>query len=172
MSIEEAIELIARLQIESDEPQLWADLGCGNGLFSNSLASLLPPESRILCMDKVRPGWKKSVTNNVKLEFIKADFSKYEFENSQFNGIMMANSLHYIKDKPSLINRLVPALQPNGSILIVEYDSESANFWVPYPINYEKLERLFQNSNISKISKIGERPSRFGRMMYCCEVRL
>lgn len=172
MSIEEAIELIANLQIESGEPQLWADLGCGTGLFSRALAALLPAKSRILCMDSVGPGWEVSETNYVKLEYIKADFSRYEFGNAKFDGFIMANSLHYIKNKPPLINRLLPALQPNGRFVIVEYDSESANFWVPYPITYEKLKRLFLNKNINKIIKIGERPSRFGRMMYCCEIRL
>ena len=168
MSIQEAIELIAHLQIESKEPQLWADLGCGNGLFSRALASLLPPQSRILCIDNARPGWELSETNNVELEFIQADFTRYEFENGKFDGFIMANSLHYIENKSLLINRLFPALQPNGSIAIVEYDSESANCWVPYPITYEKLKILFLNN---KVTKIGERPSRFGSKMYCCEIR-
>jgi len=39
---------------------------------------------------------------------------------------------------------------------------------VPYPITYEKLKRLFPDN---KIRKIGERPSRFGSMMYCCEIK-
>lgn len=172
MKIGEAIELIAHLRIESQQPQLWADLGCGSGLFSQALASLLPQQSRILCIDTAGPGWEASETNNVELEFIKADFTKYEFGNGKFDGFMMANSLHYIKNKPLLINRLVPALRPNGTIVIVEYDSESANFWVPYPITYEKLKGLFLNNNINKITRIGERPSRFGHMMYCCEIRL
>jgi ubiquinone/menaquinone biosynthesis C-methylase UbiE len=172
MTIKEAIELITHLRIEPEEPQLWADLGCGTGLFSRALAELLPPQSRILCLDTARPGWESGDTNNVALEFIKADFSKYEFENAKFDGFMMANSLHYIKNKPLLLNRLVPALRPNGRIAIVEYDSESANFWVPYPITFEKLKSLFLHYKITKIAKIGERSSRFGRMMYCCEIRL
>ena len=168
MSIQEAIELIGHLRIESEEPQLWADLGCGNGLFSRALASLLPPQSRILCIDNARLSWELSETNNVELEFIQADFTRYEFENGKFDGFIMANSLHYIENKSLLINRLFPALQPNGSIVIVEYDSESANCWVPYPITYEKLKILFLNN---KVTKIGERPSRFGSKMYCCEIR-
>ena len=168
MSIEEAIELISQLQVESGEPQLWADLGCGTGLFSRALATLLPPQSRILCIDTESPGWEVNSTNNVELKFIKGDFNKYEFENDKFDGIMMANSLHYVKNKPLLINRLFPAIKPNGTIAIVEYDSESANSWVPYPITYEKLKKLFPDN---EIRKIGERPSRFGSKMYCCEIK-
>ena len=171
MKIEEAIELIAPLRIESEEPQLWADLGCGSGLFSRALATRLPQQSRILCIDKSGPGWKSIEANNVGLEFIKADFNKYEFENGKFHGFLMANSLHYIKNKPSLINRLVPAMRPNGTIVIVEYDTESANLWVPYPITYEKLKSLFLNNSMNKITRIGERRSRFGSMMYCCEIK-
>ena len=168
MTIQEAIELIAQLRIESKEPQLWADLGCGSGLFSRALATLLPLQSKILCMDTESPGWEVNSTNNVELEFIKADFTRHEFENGKFDGFIMANSLHYIKNKSQLINRLLPALKPNGTIAIVEYDSESANSWVPYPITYEKLKRLFPDN---KIRKIGERLSRFGSMMYCCEIK-
>jgi len=171
MKIEEAIQLIANLRIESGGPQLWADLGCGSGLFSRALATVLPQQSKILCLDKASPGWKASETNHVALEFIKADFSKYEFENGKFDGFMMANSLHYIKNKALLVNRLVSGLRPNGTILIIEYDTGSSNFWVPYPITYEKLKNLFLDNNINKVTKIGERPSRFGSIMYCCEVK-
>jgi ubiquinone/menaquinone biosynthesis C-methylase UbiE len=169
MKIEEAIELIKHLRIESEKPQLWADLGCGSGLFSRAVAELLPTQSRILCIDTASPGWEISTTNNVALEFIKADFNRYEFEKENFHGFIMANSLHYIKNKSVLIDRLFSALKPNGKIAIVEYDSDTANHWVPYPITFEKLKRLFPNN---KISKIGERPSRFGSMMYCCEIKL
>lgn len=172
MKIEESIDLIAHMRIEPGEPQLWADLGCGSGLFSRALATLLPKQSKILCIDKARPGWEAIEINDVALEFIKADFFRHEFGNGKFDGFMMANSLHFIKNKPLLINRLVPSLRPNGRIVVVEYDSESANFWVPYPITYEKLKNLFQSVNINKVAKIGERPSRFGRMMYCCEISL
>ena len=99
------------------------------------------------------------------------DFTNASWPFAGLDGILMANSLHYIKNKPSLINRLVPAMRPNGTIVIVEYDTESANLWVPYPITYEKLKSLFLNNSMNKITRIGERRSRFGSMMYCCEIK-
>jgi len=118
-------------------------------------------------MDKTGQGWQKDETNGIALEFVKADFSTYDFKKEKFNGFMMANSLHFIKDKAALVSRLIKALSPNGRIVIIEYDTDSANNWVPFPISYECLVTTFPDLSIKKI---GERPSRFGRTMYCCEM--
>ena len=118
-------------------------------------------------MDKAKQNLGGKSANSVTLEFIKADFSTYKFEEDEFNGFMMANSMHFIKDKTALIGRLIKALHPNGRIVIIEYDTDSANNWVPFPISYKRLVAAFPDLSIKKI---GERPSRFGRTMYCCEM--
>lgn len=170
VKLEEAIALIKSLKTDQHTPQYWADLGCGSGLFSRALAALLPKQSHILCMDKDAQKLATDNFNEVKLEFIQADFGDYDFEGNIFNGILMANSLHYIQDKVCLIERLVTVLTPNGSIVIVEYDTEKANHWVPYPIPYIKLQSLLQRMGTHQLVKLGERQSNFGSMMYACEI--
>jgi hypothetical protein len=45
----------------------------------------------------------------------------------------------------------------------VEYDMEAANHWVPYPINFSSLKKLFHDVGFSFVEKINERPSVFNR---------
>ena len=53
MQLSEAIELIQKINIPGNKPQVWADLGCGDGLFTRALATLLPEGSIIHAVDKV-----------------------------------------------------------------------------------------------------------------------
>jgi hypothetical protein len=45
----------------------------------------------------------------------------------------------------------------------VEYDMEIANHWVPYPISFLTLKKLFNDVGFSFVEKISERPSVFNR---------
>ena len=79
----------------------------------------------------------------------------------------MANSFHYVKDKITLIHKLENYLSPSPQFLIVEYDTENANQWVPYPIGFKSLEKLFIGAGYKSVIKINEMPSVFRReMMY------
>ena len=46
----------------------------------------------------------------------------------------MANALHYVCDQDVFLEGLVAAMQePN--VLLVEYHTDTANPWVPFPIS-------------------------------------
>jgi hypothetical protein len=75
----------------------------------------------------------------------------------------MANSLLYVKNKIVFLEKIKTCLNANGCFLIVEYDMETANHWVPYPINFLSLKKLFHDVGFSFIEKISERPSAFNR---------
>lgn len=47
MELSVAIKLIEKGVSRSGAPQMWADLGAGNGLFTNALSLLLPEASTI-----------------------------------------------------------------------------------------------------------------------------
>ncbi|REC77639.1 methyltransferase type 11 [Chryseobacterium elymi] len=155
--------MIGKAVRQSDKPQTWADLGCGDGTFTNALAHLLPDGSHIYAVDSQSQNFSKSLGNNVSVNFIKADFEKFDFDFSNLDGILMANSLHYIKDKGPLINRLEKYLSADKKFVIIEYDTDIANQWVPYPILFFKLKELFTNLGYSKIIKVNEQQSIFGQ---------
>lgn len=173
MTIEEAKALFGTAKFTSTSPQNWADLGCGGGLFSRALAEFLPVDSLVLCLDKDRQNWNKMDVGQVRLEFQQVDFVRETIPASNLHGILMANSLHYVSDKTALTQELRTYLGAHGKFLVVEYDTERANRWVPYPITFSKLEKIFASLGFFKTKKIGERKSMYGPdLMYAAEVSL
>lgn len=163
MKQQEAIDLIGKAIPQSTSTQLWADLGCGSGTFTGALAHLLPKGSHIYAIDRMEQYLSKSMGNTVSASFVKADFEQANFNFSNLDGILMANALHYIKNKQLLIDRLEKYLSADKRFIIVEYDTEIANQWVPYPISFANLKELFTAIGYSKISKVGEQRSIFGK---------
>jgi hypothetical protein len=48
-------------------------------------------------------------------------------------------------------------------MLLVEYDMDTANPWVPYPVSFTSLMQLFQELGYTTIQHLGELPSRYNR---------
>jgi len=164
MILKDAIELIKHDQINDlSEHQIWADLGCGEGLFSQALAHLLKPGSHIYAVDKTKPDPIPSY-NNVLIESRSYDFIKDVLAFPPLDGILMANSLHYVSDKNALLNKLKLLLKPAAVFLIVEYDTDTPiKNWVPYPLSFQSLQNLFRQSGYETIIPIGKRASVYGR---------
>lgn len=171
MTLEDARTLIEGIDIGPNAPQHWADLGCGTGLFSHALASMLPEGSRILCLDQNDQNISAKVPEKVELDFRKADFTTYEFEHT-FDGFMLANSLHYVSDKALLLTRLARSLSKHGSLVIIEYDRDVANQWVPFPVTFPGLKQLLRDNGLADVRKLSERRSAFGPMMYACQAKM
>lgn len=150
--------------IKSNLPQHWADLGCGSGTFTVALATLLPPESHITAIDKTNQHLP-ALGNCIKIDFSKTDFVNEPIIISPLDGILMANSLHFVANKTKLINQLEHTFKLNPQFLIVEYDTAKANPWVPYPISYQKLNQAFSQLGY-RTDKLAEMPSRFGGIIY------
>lgn len=139
--------------------QLWADMGCGSGLFSFALAQMLCSGSTIYAADKTNSFSQTNKVKGVETEWVQADFVQDSFEFTQLNGILMANSLHYVADKNALINKFKKMLLPQGIFIIIEYDTVQSNRWVPYPISFSQLKQLFLAAGYTNTRKIGERKS-------------
>ncbi|GAB3931776.1 class I SAM-dependent methyltransferase [Larkinella terrae] len=163
MQLSEAIQLIRNDQISAATPSVWADLGCGSGLFTFALAHYLPAGSRIYALDQNNPLKPEIRPNGVEVVPRQKDFVRDELELPALDGILMANALHYVADKPGFLRKLQTYLKPNGRFLIVEYDTDKpVPTWVPYPISFASLTRLVTTAGYSTIEKLGERPSRYG----------
>jgi ubiquinone/menaquinone biosynthesis C-methylase UbiE len=164
MELREAIDLINHTEFAQTSQRSWVDLGCGSGLFTYALAALLPEGSHIYAIDKNLASLDKHPKPEHTLIHLQhADFVSQELSLPKLDGILMANSLHYVKDKPSLILKLSKHLKENGSFIIVEYNTEMANRWVPYPIRFETLKDIFKTLGYARIDKLREKPSLYGR---------
>jgi len=86
----------------------WADLGSGAGAFTLALADLIGPQGRIYSVDKDRGSLREQEramrayfpANTV--EYIQADFTR-PLNLPPLDGIVMANSLHFIRNKEPIL---------------------------------------------------------------------
>ena len=169
---EQALQLIRNDFMDSGRPVLWADLGCGAGTFTRALSRLLPEGSFIYAVDRQQQTEVTLSTNKaVSISFQQKDFEKDKLDLPLLDGILMANALHYVSDKTKLIQKLEQYLKPEGVLLIVEYDTRSANRWVPYPIDRDQLKKLFSASGFEHTKVLGTLPSVFGQgLIYACYI--
>ncbi|MBP6697787.1 MAG: class I SAM-dependent methyltransferase [Flavobacteriales bacterium] len=145
--------------------QRWADLGCGTGTFTRALADLLPPGSSIAAMDRDASALEQvpemhGTTRSTKHT---GDFATGPLPETELDGILLANALHFVHDQAEFIRRATTYLKPTGAFLLVEYDTDSPNPWVPHPLSFATLERLFTACGFASVTRLAERPSAFGR---------
>jgi ubiquinone/menaquinone biosynthesis C-methylase UbiE len=164
MELKNAIELIKPAEIYSARESKWADLGCGDGLFTTALASLLSDGSVIYAVDTNRRALSKvKPVAGISVEKIEADFIHDPLPLPQLDGILMANSLHFVKDKSAFIQKAQRWLNEKSRMLLIEYDMDKSNPWVPYPISFHSTETLFKSLGYKTIKKLAEQPSLYNR---------
>jgi ubiquinone/menaquinone biosynthesis C-methylase UbiE len=161
MKLSTAVSLIEK-GITSRPSQHWADLGAGSGLFTRALLEVVGPGSTVYAVDKNISGLSP-ISDEENVTAIKLDFTNGLGEISKLDGILMANSLHFVNDKVSLLNQLSLHLKPAGRFIIVEYNTDQSNTWVPYPVSLGNLIALVRDNKIGAIEKIGEADSAYQR---------
>jgi ubiquinone/menaquinone biosynthesis C-methylase UbiE len=146
-------------------PTTWADLGCGDGGFTLALAEVIAPSSIIHAMDRDARALGRIATHHkqVRIRTHHGDFTKQPWSFTDLDGILMANSLHYIEHQAAFIHQCQSQLRPHHRFLIVEYDTHRANPWVPYPLGRAVLAALFKAAGYASIETLGSRPSAYHR---------
>jgi SAM-dependent methyltransferase len=86
--------------------------------------------------------------------------------------VLMANSLHYYKEKESVLRHVGSFLKPGGRLLVVEYNVDSGNQWVPYPFSFEKFQVLAIQAGFSEPRRLATHPSSFLRGFYSAQAIL
>lgn len=155
--------------------ETWADLGCGSGTFTLALASILPANSVIYAVDEQRYplGAIPGQHNEVFIKPVLADFVKDVLPFEKVDGILMANALHYVKDKAHFLTKIKAYLNTGGCLLVVEYATDKpVAHWVPYPASFQSLQKLLTQAGLGMATKLHSRPSAFGGEMYSAIVYL
>lgn len=150
----------------------YADFGAGSGAFTLALRELIGLDGTICAVDKNRASLRElesshrarfNTTRNLIL--LKDDFSR-SLEIPPLDGIVMANSLHFFKDREKILRHVRGFLKPNGALLVVEYNVDAGNMWVPYPLTFETYRALAPRVEFSEPRLLATKPSRFLKGFY------
>ena len=145
---------------------IWADFGSGSGAFTLALADLLGPSAQIYTIDRDRRALQRQQSDLTKffpdteLHPLLADFTR-PVELPALDGIVMANSLHFQREKDAVLRQILRYLKPGGRLILVEYNADRGNHWVPYPLSYPSWKALALHNGFSGTRLLATRPSRF-----------
>ena len=150
---------------------MWADLGSGRGAFTLALADLLGPDAEIHSVDRDAAALRDQAAEmrarfpTARVEYHVSDFTR-PLSLPQLDGIVIANALHFVRDAAPVLRTLHAALVPGGRLLLVEYDADHGNTWVPHPISYRRWCDLAPACGFADVRRLADYPSRFMGAIY------
>lgn len=152
-------------------PGTWADFGAGTGAFTLALAELIGASGHIYAVDQDSGALHEnqraiqSRFPQVKVDYLHADFTR-PLTLPPLDGIVMANSLHFHRHKEPILRLMLDYLKPGARFILVEYNVDQGNTWVPFPLSYLTWERLASSVGFINTQQIATYPSRFLREIY------
>jgi SAM-dependent methyltransferase len=144
----------------------WADLGSGSGAFTLALAELLGPGCTIYSVDRDAGALReqsRAMADRFPAAALHqrvADFTS-ELGLPPLDGVVMANSLHFVRDKLPVLRTIRAQLSDGGRFVLVEYDADTGNRWVPYPVSAQRWPALASQAGFRDTRQIGRVSSRF-----------
>ena len=80
--------------------------------------------------------------------------------------MLAANTLHFVADRDATLRAIRFSLVPGGRLVIVEYDADRGNPWVPHPFSFERWQPEAVRAGFAEPRRIGRVPSRFLGSIY------
>lgn len=150
----------------------WADLGAGTGAFTLALAELVGPRGQVIAVDRDRSALRELEgalrPGDAPVRALAGDFTT-PLDLPPLDGVLMANSLHFVRDKAPVLALVGGMLKPTGRLLLVEYDADRGNPYVPYPLSFETWRALADRSGFASTRRLAMVPSRFLGRIYSAE---
>ena len=151
----------------------WADLGSGTRAFTLALAELVGLQAVIYSVDKNRAALDEQSRlmqarlPGVACHYLVADFTK-PLDLPKLDGIVMANALHFVVplQKLEVVRQLKSYLKPEAGLILVEYNVDRGNPWVPYPLSCSVWTALARQAGFAHSRSLGRKPSRFLKEFY------
>jgi ubiquinone/menaquinone biosynthesis C-methylase UbiE len=142
-------------------------MGAGDGAFTLALRDIAGPDAHIIAIDqdaralrdlaRRMEAWFPGTALQTRVADMTADLDL-----PLLDGIVSANALHYVEHRyqPSILRLWRRYLQPGGRLILIEYDADSGNPWVPYPFSFSSLARLAQAGGFGEPILLDSVPSR------------
>jgi trans-aconitate methyltransferase len=166
MELSTAIRLIEAGVNKNTQPQTWADLGAGQGLFTRALSRQLSAKSVIYAIDTDAHALKGiSIEPDIALHKVNADFISFLDDSPRMNGFLMANALHFVSDRLTFGKSLIKRMLPGGRLLLVEYDMDKPSQWVPFPLSKSALSGFSDQVGFASVTFLDEVPSVYNSSM-------
>lgn len=150
----------------------WADLGAGSGAFTLALRELVGLDATIYAVDKDRRALDQlGATHRARfgssrnLVLLHQDLTN-PIHVPPLDGVVMANSLHFFRDQEKVLRHVHALLKLNGALLLVEYNVDSGNTWVPHPLSLETYQVLASRAGFIEPRLLVKIPSRFLKEFY------
>lgn len=148
------------------ESPVWADIGAGDGAFTLALAELVGSGAAIITVDQDGRALSRGAAQTqrqfpgVAVQPVIGDFTR-QLDLPPLDGIVAANALHFTARLEPVARRLQGYLKPGGRLLVVEYNTDRGNRWVPHPFSYATWAVTATRAGFAETRLIGRRPSRF-----------
>lgn len=160
--------------VSTGDAQCWADLGAGMGAFTKALADVLESKENIIyAIDTKADALDEMIERHGTTTIIKLclDFVNDELPVRELDGILMANSFHFVQDKLALIGKLKTLMKPDARLVFVEYDTLQPTTWIPYPINFSTLKKVMLDYGFRNVKKLSDYPSVYNNDIYSAVVQ-
>jgi SAM-dependent methyltransferase len=148
---------------------VWADFGSGEGAFTLALAELVGSKATIYSVDKDQVALARQEEAMQRrfpdhhagnVHYLREDFKRH-LDLPPLDGLVMANALHFQPHKEPLVRLLKGYLRPGGRMLLVEYNTDKGNVWVPYPLSFVTWKKVATEAGFGETRLLATYPSRF-----------
>ncbi len=150
---------------------VWADFGAGGGAFTLALAECIGASGTIYAIDQDVSALRQneqSVTARfpaITPHYLTADFTR-PLTLPPLDGLVIANALHFHRHKEPILRQLMRYLKPGGRFIVIEYNIDHGNQWVPYPFTYTAWATLAASVGLTDTRQLAARPSLFLHEIY------
>jgi SAM-dependent methyltransferase len=166
----------------------WADVGAGDGTFTRALAELLGPQDTVYAIDRDQravadlqrlagPAGRDAVradrneTGGARITALRGDMQELSalagLDGVDLDGILFANVLHFTNEPAAVLAQAAGRVRPAGRIVVIEYDRNKPNPWVPHPLPFDRLADAARRAGLGVPEEVARRPSAYHREMYC-----
>jgi SAM-dependent methyltransferase len=152
---------------------VWADIGAGSGAFTLALGDLLGPGASVIAVDRDAGALRANARAMAgrfpatRLDLLVADLT-VPLALPPLDGLVAANSLHFVpRDRQVAVLRMLAGhLRPGGRFVVVEYDADRGNPWVPHPFAGSSWLRMATDADLASPTVHERVPSRFLGAIY------